>query len=48
MTFTFRRVNTKSEDIVGLENKYELIVEAQTGSTAHSANSGSRSLINRP
>jgi hypothetical protein len=40
-------VNTKGEEIVGLENKYELIDEAQTGSTVHSANSGSTRLINR-
>jgi hypothetical protein len=24
---TFKRLNTKDEEIVGLENKYELIVE---------------------
>jgi hypothetical protein len=46
--FTFRRINTKGEDVVGLENKYELTIETQTGNRVHSANNGSRRLINKP
>jgi hypothetical protein len=43
-TIIFKRVNTKDEDAVGLESKYELIVEAYTGRSCHFANSRNKKL----